>query len=318
MNQNIDPLEVLRAPTTGDRVATIGTFDGVHRGHQRLIAYARDRATAAALPLTVITFDVPPASVLRPAQFPGAIVPLSRKIELLRAAGADEILVLAFTPGLSQVSAETFMDVLAGDARVVELYCGEGFALGHKRLGTVDVLAQLATAREVRFEAIERVTDQLGVVSSSEIRQAATQGDVVTAASALGRWFRIEGEVIHGAHVGRSIGYPTANILPPASMVQLADGIYATLTTLPGKSDAVPSMTYIGTRPALNTGQRMIETHLLDFDGDLYGQELAVDFVRRLRADADFPSVEELIAQLRRDEAETRKVLAGRLTPQPA
>ena len=310
-----DPLELLRQPTRNPRVATIGTFDGVHRGHQVLITHARERAEEASLPLTVITFDPPPAAVLRPEHFPGAIVPLDAKLEILHGAGADEVIVLPFTEDLSHVTAEAFMDVLATDTRVIELYTGEGFALGHKRLGTVDVLNQLSAERGMRFEAIPRVEDGEGVVSSSEIRRAIQRGDAEKAASLLGRWFRVAGEVIHGAQVGRTIGYPTANVLPAENMVQLADGIYATFTWLPGGNEPMPSMTYIGTRPALNTGRRLIETHLLDFDGDLYGQTLAVDFVKRLRADADFPSLEDLVAQLGRDEAETRNVLARDLSP---
>jgi riboflavin kinase/FMN adenylyltransferase len=287
----------------------------VHRGHQRLIAHARGRADAVGVRLTVITFDQPPAAVLRPERFAGAIVPLDRKIELLHEAGADEILVLRFTRDLSKITAEAFMDVLAGEAGVVDLSTGESFALGHIRQGTVDVLRQLASERRMQFEAIQRLANEDGIVSSSAIRHVIEQGDVLAAAASLGRWHRVGGEVIHGAQVGRSIGYPTANILPPEGLVQLADGIYASVTHLPGRAEPMPSMTYIGTRPALNTGRRLIETHLLDFDGDLYGQVLRVDVLKRIRADADFPSVDELIAQLRRDEAETREVLAGDLSP---
>jgi riboflavin kinase/FMN adenylyltransferase len=296
-------------------VATIGTFDGVHRGHQRLIAHARGRAAALGVPLTVITFDQPPVAVLRPERFAGAIVPLDRKLELLRDAGADEILVLPFTRQLSQVTAAEFMDVLARQAGVADMSTGEGFALGHNREGTVEVLQRLAAERGMHFEAIQRLTDDHGIVSSSAIRKAIAEGDVENAAASLGRWHRVGGEVIHGAQVGRSIGYPTANILPPAGMVQLADGIYASMTLLPDRDEPLASMTYIGTRPALNTGRRLIETHVLDFDGDLYGQELRVDMLKRVRADADFPSVDALIAQLRRDEADTRAVLARKLSP---
>ncbi|HEV2128576.1 MAG TPA: riboflavin biosynthesis protein RibF [Thermomicrobiales bacterium] len=305
-----DPLELLRQPVGRLRVATIGTFDGVHRGHQALIEYAASRAREAKVPLTVITFDPVPAAVLRPERFPGAIAPLGEKLRQLEAAGAGEIIVLPFTPELSCVTAEAFMDVLANDARVAELYTGEGFALGHKRQGTVDVLNHIAAKRGMRFEAIPRIEDLHGVVASSEIRRAIQRGDATLAASLLGRWFRAEGEVVRGAQVGRQIGYPTANMLPAEDMVQLADGIYATLSWLPGEEHARHSMTYIGTRPALNTGRRFIETHVLDFDGDLYGRILSVDFVKRLRPDADFPTVDELIAQLRRDEAEARQVLA--------
>lgn len=318
MNEQTDPLALLREPAGHPRVATIGTFDGVHRGHQRLIAHARGRADERGVPLTVITFDQPPAAVLRPDRFVGAIVPLDRKLALLREAGADEVLVLPFTRDLSTITAEAFMDVLAREAGVVDLSTGEGFALGHNRQGTVDVLQRLADARGMRFEAIQRLTDGDGVISSSAIRRAIEQGDAQDAAASLGRWHRVGGEVIRGAQVGRSIGYPTANILPPEGLVQLADGIYATVTHLPGASEPIASMTYIGTRPALNTGRRLIETHLLDFDGDLYGQVLEVDMIERIRADADFPSVEELIAQLRRDETATRAVLAGDRSPMRA
>ncbi len=306
-----DPLELLRQPNDRTRVVTIGTFDGVHRGHQVLVAHARACAARESLPLTVITFDPPPAAVLRPDLFPGAIVPLDRKVELLREAGATEVIVLPFTESLSQVTAEAFMDVLAAEAHVVELYTGEGFALGHKRKGTVDVLERLSAERGMRFQSIPRVEDHHGVVSSSEIRRAIQQGDAEEAALLLGRRFEVTGEVIHGAQVGRKIGYPTANVLPEEGMVQLADGIYATVSHIGVAGMPLPSMTYIGTRPALNTGRRMIETHLLDFDGDLYGETLKVEFVRRLRPDANFPSVEDLVAQLRRDEEETRSVLAS-------
>jgi riboflavin kinase / FMN adenylyltransferase len=310
-----DPLELLRRPAEWNRIATIGTFDGVHRGHQALIRHALTRAKAVGVPLTVITFDPVPAAVLRPEQFPGAIAPLDTKLTLLEEAGAGETIVLPFSAELSRVTAAEFMDVLAEDARVAELYTGEGFALGYKRQGTVDVLVGLAELRMMRFEAISRIEDHHGVVSSSEIRRAIQRGDATLVASLLGRWFRVEGEVIRGAQVGRQIGYPTANVLPAESMVQLADGIYATRTSLEGEDHTRPSMTYIGTRPALNTGRRFIETHLLDFDADLYGQALSVDFVRRLRPDADFPTVDELVAQLRRDEEETRQALAVDITP---
>ncbi len=315
MNEQTDPLALLREAASHPRVATIGTFDGVHRGHQRLIGHARARAEGRGVPLTVITFDTPPAAVLRPDRFGGAIVPLDRKLELLAEAGAGEILVLPFTQDLSQITAAEFLDTLAHEAGVVDISTGEGFALGHNREGTVEVLERLAAERGMHFEAIKRLSGDHGVVSSSAIRKAIAAGDVDAAAASLGRWHRVGGEVIQGAQVGRAIGYPTANVLPADGLVQLADGIYASMTHLPGQSDPVPSMTYIGTRPALNTGRRAIETHLFDFDGDLYGQRIEVEVLKRLRADADFPSVDDLVAQLRRDETETRAVLAGGLSP---
>ena len=316
------PLALLKTLPPDDRVITIGTFDGVHRGHQALVRAASDRAGGLELPLLVITFDPPPVAVLRPERFSGTVATVTRKIELLRRSGADDVLVLPFSRDLAKVTASEFIDALVDYAHVREIFVGEGFVLGHNREGTVDVLTELGARHSVRLQALRRVEQHGAIVSSSGIRQALLRGDVQEAAQMLGRYFRVEGEVIHGAHVGRTIGYPTANVLPPDGQIQLPDGIYASMATLPAAAQPLPAMTYIGTRPALNTGRRLIETHVLDFDADLYGQTIGVDFVERLRADANFPSVEELIAQLRDDEAHTRRVLASanaqaRMTIQP-
>ena len=158
--------------------------------------------------------------------------------------------------------------------------------------------------------AVQRLSDGDQIISSSGIRQTILAGDVAAAGRALGRPFRISGEVVHGAQLGRTIGYPTANVVPPNELVPLADGIYASLTTLPGETLARPAMTYVGTRPTVNSGDRLGETHLLDFDGDLYGKEIAVDLLTHLRGDAVFSGVEALIEQLKADEAATRAFLA--------
>lgn len=312
MNKGSGALQLLQASSMGATVATIGTFDGVHRGHLALISYARGRADDAGLSLVAVTFDPPPSAVLRPDQFPGAILPLQQKVDLLYQAGVDDVMVLPFTKQLSQVSAEDFLTGLKAQALVDQLYVGEGFALGRDRSGTVDVIERLTKKLGIQFAAIPRLEDEHGIVSSSEIRRAILRGNVSLAAALLGRWFRVTGEVIRGAQVGRRIGYPTANVLPEENLVQLADGIYASLAYLPDAQPPLPAMTYIGTRPALNTGRRFIETHILDFDRDIYGIELSVDFVQRLRPDADFPSVDQLIEQLNKDELETRAVLARR------
>lgn len=315
MTWSPDPLAKLDELSAEERVVTIGTFDGVHRGHQALVGAAAERAAELGLPLTVVTFDPPPVAVLRSEQFNGSVVPSDRKFELLNQAGADQVLVLPFTDTLAATSAGDFIDALASRARVRELFVGEAFALGRNREGTVDVLKALGAEHGVRVVALQRVERDGAVVSSSSIRRAILAGDVSTAHDLLGRAFRIEGEVIHGAHVGRTIGYPTANVLPPEGQVQLADGIYASVALLPEALQPLSAMTYIGTRPALNTGRRLIETHILDFDGDLYGQRITVDFVERLRGDADFPSLEALVAQLQRDEQQTRHILGAPARP---
>lgn len=306
-----EPLSNLTELPLEKRVVTIGTFDGVHRGHQALLHAAATRARELGLALTVITFDPAPTAVLRPAQFDGAILSLADKVALLTAAGADQVVVTPFTTALAALSAREFFEALVGQACMEELFVGEAFALGRNREGTVDVLAKLGAEHGVRIVALNRIEDNGVVVSSTRVRRAIQAGDVKAAGDMLGRPFKIVGDVIHGAHVGRTIGYPTANVLPPEGQVQLADGIYATMAALPGETKPLPAMTYIGTRPALNTGRRLIETHILDFDGDLYGQCIAVEFIDRLRSDADFPSLDELVAQLWRDEAATRRVLTG-------
>lgn len=306
-----EPLARLGELAPENRVVTIGTFDGVHCGHQSLIEAAAARSRECGQPLTVITFDPVPAAVLRPAQFDGAILTRTSKVQLLRAAGADHVVVLPFTEALAALPARTFVEALWRHACMRELFVGEDFALGSNREGTVDVLTEIGAEHDIRVVALTRIEDNGVIISSSGIRRLIRAGDVQSAREMLGHPFMIEGDVIHGAHVGRTIGFPTANVLPPDGQVQLADGIYATMASLPGDVEPRPAMTYIGTRPALNTGRRLIETHLLDFDGDLYGQHIHVTFIDRLRADADFPSLEELVAQLRNDEAATRRVLEG-------
>jgi len=302
-------VEALRDLPAGEHIVTIGTFDGVHRGHAHLIAQVTARAEALGLPTVVVTFEPVPAQVLRPERFAGRLCSASNKGHLLAEHAVDTIAVLPFTHKLSQLEPETFMARLMRHASSREVWVGEAFALGRNRTGNVDRLTEIGQELGYRLVAVPRLTDEHLVISSSMIRQQIASGRPEEAARGLGRWFRIEGEVIHGAHVGRTIGFPTANILPPAEIVPLPDGIYATFAVLPDRPGRLPAMTYIGTRPALNTGARLIETHILDFDEDIYGVWIGVDFVSHLRGDADFSGVDALVAQLREDEVATRAVL---------
>ncbi|MDQ4099113.1 MAG: riboflavin biosynthesis protein RibF [Chloroflexota bacterium] len=289
-----------------DHVVTIGTFDGVHRGHQFLLDQVTARARQLQVPALIVTFEPVPAQVLRPEHFAGRLSSAATKLDLLAACHADAIAVLAFTRSLSQLGAEEFMSSLVAHARPREVWVGEAFALGRNRMGDVERLRTIGHDLGYRLYAVPRLEDDGLVISSSAIRQMILNGQPEQAARGLGRYFRMEGEVVHGAHVGRTIGFPTANVVPPADIVRLPDGIYATLAVLPGRERSLPAMTYIGTRPALNTGARLIETHILDFDEDIYGQWIGVDFVAHLRGDATFPSLDELIAQLRADEVAAR------------
>lgn len=292
-------------------VVSIGTFDGVHLGHQYLLECALLRASHLGLPLLVVTFEPNPAQVIRPDRFRGRLNTPSQKLDRLRAAGAREIVVVPFTEELMRESPETFMGQLVAATDPVELWVGEEFALGHNRSGDIACLTEIGNDLGFVLRAVARRESGGQVVSSSRIRQHVLDAEPEAAERLLGYPYRISGEVIKGAQIGRTIGFPTANVAPPAQLVPVPDGIYATLATVEGTDRTLDAMTYIGTRPALNTGDRLIETNILDFTGDLYGQVLHCDFLRRLRPDATFDSVDALVGQLRNDETDARSVLAS-------
>ena len=290
-------------------VLTIGAFDGVHRGHQYLLRQAKQRADALGIRLLVITFEPLPIQLFRPESFPGRIVTGERRRELLLANGADIVVELPFDLEMSRVTAEEFMNRLMAIGPLRDIWVGEDFALGYKRGGTAGRLAELTAEHGTEVHAMPRIDHDAKQVSSTAIRQLIANGCADEAAELLGHRFQVRGEVVYGAQIGRTIGFPTANVAPPDTLVPLQDGIYATYAQIEGEDILHPAMTYIGTRPAVNTGARMIETHLFDYDGDLYGKMLTASFVRHLRQDADFPGIDALKAQLGVDEAMARDVL---------
>lgn len=297
--------EVPAAPS----VVTIGAFDGVHRGHQHILRLASQRAAARGARLLVLTFEPLPGQVFAPERFEGRLTTPARRRELLFRNGAEAIVELQFSLEFARETAESFMVRLATAGPVHELWVGEDFAMGYRRLGTVSRLGEIGLPLGIEVHPVPRIDLDGRTVSSTEVRRLIRTGRADEAAEILGHRFQVAGVVEHGAQIGRKIGFPTANVTPPTDLVALPDGIYATLAHVPGGA-ARPAMTYIGTRPALNTGQRLIETHLFDFDGDLYGQTLATEFVQHLRSDAHFPNVEALVAQLARDEEMARAVLS--------
>lgn len=299
--------DVPPAPT----IVTVGAFDGVHRGHQHILQLAKKQAEARGARLLVLTFEPLPIQLFRPDAFPGRILTSARRRALLLEHGADAVVELQFDHQMSMVTAGEFMGMLMDIGPLLEVWVGEDFALGHKREGTPDRIRELTRDHGTVVNVVPRIDHEGHNVSSTEIRRLIQLGDARTAAHLLGHAFQVAGVVQHGSQIGRQIGFPTANVAPPAGLIRLPDGIYASRAGMEGEHVFRPAMTYIGTRPAVNTGERMIETHLFDFDGDLYGKVLVTEFLQHLRPDRDFPSLDGLIAQLGDDERMAREVLQG-------
>lgn len=292
-------------------VTTIGTFDGVHRGHGLLLRALGDLADALSAEPLLITFEPLPVQILAPHRFEGRLTTATHRRELIATIDPRiRVVEVTFDQELAALDAETFVRVIADAIDLRALMVGSDFALGRRRSGDIQMLRHLGNRYGYALEVIAREDAEVEL-SSSAARRFVSEGDMAQATTVLGRYFDIAGEVVHGAQVGRTIGFPTANVVPPEGIIQVPDGIYASFATVEGDDTRYPAMTYIGTRPALNSGMRQLETHLLDMDIDLYGKVLATHFVERIRPDADFPSVDELVAQMHRDDRDVRQVLAS-------
>lgn len=295
-------------------VITIGNFDGVHLGHRKIVAHAAARAQEAGAIVKVLTFDPHPASVLRPGHEPLRLTSLQEKCELLRNAGADEVIVLAPTRELLALEPRSFIAKLVADHDPVAFVEGIDFRFGRGRAGDVMMLRTLGN--ELNFQTI-LVPDEevamsdhlLAPVSSSLIRWLLSHGRVVDASIALGRAFALRGKIVKGDQRGRTLGIPTAN-LDGASAIGFAlpmDGVYAGLAQT-SQGITKPAAISIGIKPTFAGKARTIEAHLLDFTCDLYGQSLTLSVGRWLREQQSFPSLESLKSQLDRDVAQVREL----------
>lgn len=292
--------EQFRQLATGRPMAvTIGVFDGVHLGHQSLIRRFIEIARERDLSTGVITLHPAPITVIRPDVRIMYICSLEERLELLRSLGVDGVSPLTFTSELAQVSAEDFLAEMRQTLDMRVLVGGPDIAIGRAREGTAEWL--VANARRLGFdlEILDFLTEEGAKVGSSGIREAVAHGDMETAAELLGRPFSLRGPVVLGFERGRTIGFPTANIAVSADRVVPAQGVYVTRTLL-GES-RYPSVTNIGTRPTFDDGRHSIETHLLDFEGDLYGRDLKIELLHRLRGEQRFDGVQALIEQIGRD-----------------
>jgi riboflavin kinase / FMN adenylyltransferase len=299
----------------GRSVVTIGVFDGVHRGHQRIIGHTVTRARNLGVSSVVVTFDPHPAEVVRPGSHPAVLTEPARKAELIEALGVDVLCVLPFTVDFSRLSAETFAhDVLVEHLHASAVVVGENFRFGHRAAGDVALLERLGRTFGFTVEGAPLVgagQAASAVVSSTYIRSCVDAGDVAAAAAALGRSHRLEGIVVRGDRRGRDLGFPTANLLSPPHAAVPADGVYAAWLVRMRRPEEHPlrAAVSIGSNPTFSGRERRVEAFVLDFDADLYGERVGLDFVSRLREMRRYDGVEPLIAQIKQDVADTRSQL---------
>ena len=308
-------------------VVTMGTFDGLHRGHQAVLAEVTRRARAAKLASVLITFDPHPLAVVNPAAAPKLLTLPAEKEALVQAAGIERFVLMPFTPEVAQLDAEAFVRRLCDEYGMRELVMGFDHGFGRGRAGDVELVQRLAREQGFGAAVVDAVRDNGQPISSTLIRTAVAHGDLESAARWLGRRYSIRGTVVRGAGRGRTIGVPTINLAPPDPRKLLPpDGVYAVRVRILelgvgslGTKPRIPTpnskllefggMMNQGARPTFGEQARALEVHLFDFDGELYGETVNVEWVRRLRDVQAFPSREALVAQLERDRQAARATL---------
>ena len=291
-------------------VATIGNFDGVHLGHQAVIRRLREAAAEAGLPATLVTFEPHPREHFQPAAAPARITGLRDKLRALSEAGVDRVLCLEFGARLASQSAESFVeDVLLERLGVHYLMVGDDFRFGHRRRGDYSLLERYAASRGFRLTRMPTVRRDGIRVSSTAVREALTQGDLDAAARLLGRRYRISGRVARGRALGRQLGWPTINLVLHHGRPAVS-GIFAVAVHGVG-SEPHPGVANVGNRPTVAGRRTLLEVHLLDFEGDLYGRHVSVEFQARRRDELHFDSLEALSREIDRDAAWARAYFAA-------
>ena len=290
-------------------VLTLGVFDGLHLGHQLIVRTVVERARAVSAVPTVITFDPHPRAVLHPASAPPLLQTFDQKLEALGVLGVEQTIVVRFTKEFARVRAAEFLrDVVRERLQAREVYLGRGFAFGHQREGDIHLLRRMSERLGFHADEVPEVQLRGRRVSSSRIRELLSGGSVNLARRMLGRPYGVEGRVVRGAERGRTLGFPTAN-LHPQNRVIPRHGVYVTATLIDGAWRR--SVTNVGTRPTFERERApSIETYVLDWTGDLYGDVVRVRFLHRLRDERKFASLEELKRQIDRDVARARRYFA--------
>ncbi len=300
--------ELPDAPPDKNTVLTIGVFDGVHRGHQHLLKRVVDVASKGGMLSGVLTFVNHPRSVLVPDTCISYITSVEDRLALLKDAGVDMVIPLHFDMELSRLRAHEFTALLQERLKMAGLVMGYNFAMGFKREGTPETLASIGSDQGFSVTVVDAVSVGDGRVSSTVIRDSVSAGDVAGASSLLGRPFSLCGKVVAGEGRGRSVlGFPTANMDLPEDRLVPGNGIYAAWASVGDRK--YMAATNVGIKPTFGENERNIESFLLDFDGDLYGKEITLEFVERLRDELRFESAEALIAQMHVDVERARETL---------
>jgi riboflavin kinase/FMN adenylyltransferase len=281
-------------------VLTLGVFDGLHLGHQLVMSTVVERARATGAVPTVITFDPHPRAVLHPESAPPLLQTFDQKIEAFGMLGIEQVIVLRFNQSFAQIEAEDFLrDVVGERLQAREVYLGRGFAFGRERKGNIELLREVSGRLGFLAEEVPEVRLRGQRISSSAIRKLLSEGSVNRARRMLGRPYGVEGRVVHGEERGHTIGFPTANLRPQNRVIP-RHGVYVTATRIEGVWRR--SITNVGTRPTFEIdAQTSVETYVMNWSGDLYGNVVRVRFLRRLRAEQRFANVDELKRQIELD-----------------
>ena len=303
--------ELRRAALGRPTAATIGVFDGVHRGHQTVLKHVVESARSHGMASAAITFHPHPRQVLRPDLTTEYVTSLEDRLSLIMRTGLDGVATVSFTSEFAQTDAGDFVRMLVEEFNLALLVIGEDFALGRQRGGDPETLAALGKELGYEVEVIELLTnDSTTKVSSTEVRNALVDGNVNRVSELLGRRFSLHGPVVVGFERGRTIGFATANVAIGNDRAIPAPGVYATIAHL--ASGPTPSVTNIGMRPTFDDGGGLsIECHIIDFDDDIYGTNLRVEFVERLRGERKFDGIDALVEQIGKDRDAARELLAS-------
>lgn len=286
----------------------IGNFDGVHLGHQALLRAMRENAARAGRQAGVLTFDPHPAALLRPDRDHSYLTTTPERLAVFAALPLDFSVVYPFSLETARTPAAEFIAQVQRATQMAALWVGPDFALGRNREGDVPALRAIGQTLGYTVHTIEPFQLHNEEVRSGRIRSYLLAGDVQAAGRQLGRLYQVSGQVVMGAQRGRTLGFPTANLAVPQQRLLPANGVYATWALLED-GQRLASVTNVGVRPSFDNGQRTVESYLLDFDGNLYGQALTLQFAARLRPEQRFPNIEALAAQIRQDAAAARQLL---------